>query len=97
MPLYVIERVMPGIGDMTDDQARQAILESLEVLDELGDGIKWFRSFVVDNKAYSIYCAADESLIRRHAEKLGLPVDRISEVRQLMDPRTIRPEASFEV
>lgn len=48
MPLYVVERVMPGCGEMTDDQARQAILASLEVLDELGDGIKWFRSFVVD-------------------------------------------------
>lgn len=92
MPLYLIERVMPGCGDMTDDQARQAIIESLDVIDDLGEGIKWIRSFVVDNRAYCIYYAPDESLIRRHAEKLGLPVDRISEVRRMLEPDTIRPQ-----
>ena len=94
MPMYVIERLMPGCGEMTDDQARQAILESLEAMDDLGDGIKWFRSFVVDNKAYCIYYAPDENSIRRHAEKLGLPADRISEVRRMLDPNTVRPETS---
>jgi hypothetical protein len=92
MPMYVIERLMPGVGEMTDDQARKTILDSLEVMDDLGEGIQWFRSFIVDNKVYCIYYAPDESLIRRHAEKLGAPVDRISEVRRMLDPRTIRPE-----
>ena len=92
MPLYVIERLMPGCGEMTDDQARQAIIELLDVIDDLGERIKWIRSFVVDNKAYCIYYAPDESLIRRHAEKLGLPVDRISEVRRILEPDTIRPQ-----
>lgn len=90
MPEYVIERDVPGVGDMTDEQARGAILKSLEVLDELGEEIRWVRSFIVDNKIYCIYFAQDETLIREHARRLGLPVDRISEVRQMLDPASER-------
>ena len=86
MPMYVIEREIPGIGDMSDEQARQTILASLDVLDELGEEIRWVQSYVVENKVYCIYFAPDETLIRRHAEKMGLPANRISEVRRLLDP-----------
>lgn len=91
MPEYVIEREVPGVGDLTDEQARGAILKSLEVLDELGDEIRWVRSFIVDNKIYCIYFAQDEALIHEHARRMDLPVDRISEVRQLLDPASERP------
>ncbi|MGH8126451.1 MAG: DUF4242 domain-containing protein [Rhodanobacteraceae bacterium] len=90
MPMYVIERNMSGVGAMTDDQAQQTTLESLEVLDGLGEGIQWFRSFVLDNKIYCLYQSPDEAMIRQHAEKMGLPADRISEVRRVLDPATVR-------
>lgn len=86
MPMYVIEREIPGIGNISDEQARQTILASLDVLDELGEEIRWVQSYVVENKVYCIYFAPDESLIRRHAEKMGIPANRISEVRRMLDP-----------
>lgn len=92
MPMYVIERNMSGVGAMTDDQAQQTTLESLEVLDGLGEGIRWFRSFVLDDKIYCLYQSPDEAMIRQHAEKMGLPADRISEVRRVLDPVTARRE-----
>lgn len=90
MPTYVIERNMSGVGDMTDDQAQQTTRESLEVLDGLGNGIRWSRSFVVDNKIYCLYESPDEAMIRQHAKKMGLPADRISEVRRVLDPAAAR-------
>lgn len=96
MPTYVIERNMSGVGDMTDDQAQQTTLESLEILDHLGEGIRWSRSFVVDNRIYCIYESPNEAMIRQHAEKMGLPSDRISEVRRVLDPAVVRRKSDAD-
>lgn len=86
MPQFVIEREMPGAGRMTQDEISKASLKSLEVLGELGPDIQWMHSFVTDDKIYCIYFSPDEDLIRLHARRLGMPADRISAVRYLMDP-----------
>lgn len=86
MPQYVIEREIPGIGKMTEAQQRQTARDSMKVLGDLGSDIVWIESFVTDDKVYCIYFAPDESLIRRHARMLGVPVDRISAVRSLLGP-----------
>lgn len=86
MPQYVIEREIPGAGNMSEAQLREAARKSLDVLQDLGPDITWIHSFVTDDKIYCIYFAPDESLIRTHAERLGLPVDRVSAVRSLLEP-----------
>ncbi len=86
MPKFVIEREIPGASKMTDEQLRAATHKSMEALKELGAGIQWIHSYVTDNKVYCIYYAPDDSLIRRHGQLAGVPVDRVSEVRRLLDP-----------
>jgi hypothetical protein len=86
MPKYVIERDVPGIGAMSEEQLREISLSSLRALGELGPKIQWIHSFVTDNKVYCIYLAPDEETIREHARRAGMPADRISAVRQLLDP-----------
>lgn len=86
MPQYVIEREIPGIGKMTEAQRQQVTRDSMKVLGDLGPDIVWIESFVTDDKVYCVYFAPDESLIRKHAEMLGLPADRISAVRSLLEP-----------
>ena len=71
---------------MTPEQIREVALRSLDVLGELGPQIQWLHSWVTDNKVYCIYFAPDEELIRKHAEMGDFPVDRISAVRELIDP-----------
>jgi hypothetical protein len=83
---YVIEREIPNAGALTDEQLREVSLRSLSALEELGSSIQWLHSFVTDDKVYCVYLADDESLIRRHAELVGLPANRISAVRRLLDP-----------
>ncbi len=86
MPEYVIEREIPGAGAWTEDQVRSASLKSLEVIRSLGGEIQWLHSYVTDNKLFCVYLAPDEGIIREHARQLGVPANRISAVRRMIDP-----------
>ena len=86
MPKYVIERDVPGAGSLSEGQIREISLRSIQVLGELGPRIQWIQSYVTDNKLYCIYLAADEDVVREHARMTGIPADRISAVRRLLDP-----------
>lgn len=83
---YVIERDIPNAGQLTEEELRDVSLRSIAVLDEMGPAIQWLHSFVTDDKVYCVYLAADEETIRTHAAKVGLPANRISAVRRLLDP-----------
>ena len=86
MPKFVIERDIPGAGNLTDEELRDGSLQSLAILRELGPGIEWLHSFVTENKVYCIYYAPDESLIREHGKLTGMPISRISAVRRMLEP-----------
>jgi hypothetical protein len=86
MPNYVIEREIPGAGQWTQEQIRDISLKSLGVLQELG--VQWMHSYVTDDKVYCIYWAPGEDVIREHANRLGVPANRIAAVRRLMQPAT---------
>jgi hypothetical protein len=85
MPKFVIEREIPGAGNMTDAQVREAALKSLEVLKDLGPQIQWLHSYVTDDKIYCVYLAPDERTILEHAKRAGFPANRVSAVRRLLD------------
>lgn len=90
MPQYVIERVVEDAGSLSDEQIREISMSSLRVLGELGSKIQWLHSYVTDNKIYCLYLAPDEETVREHAQRAGLPVDRIAAVRRLLDPEAYR-------
>ena len=83
MPKYVIEREMPGVGAAPKEAHEEGGRRSMAVLKELGPDIQWIESYVTDDKIYCIYIAPNEELIRKHAEKAGLPANRISEVKMV--------------
>ncbi|MGC9950212.1 MAG: DUF4242 domain-containing protein [Bryobacteraceae bacterium] len=86
MPEYVIEREVPGAGNLTEDEIREVSLRSLDVLKDLGSTIQWLHSYVTDEKIYCVYFARDEEKIREHGRRVGLPVNRVSAVRRLLNP-----------
>jgi hypothetical protein len=88
MPKFVIEREIPGAGEMTPEQLQDAARRSLGVLRDLGPEIQWLHSYVTDNKVYCIYWAPNAEIIQEHAKRCGAPANRISIVRRLMDPAT---------
>jgi hypothetical protein len=94
MPEYVIEREVPGAGKLTEDQIQAVSLKSLEVLKDLGPKIRWLHSYVTDEKIYCVYFASDEEAIREHARRAGLPANRVSAVRRLVNPEKYESASS---
>ena len=88
MPKYVIEREVPGAGDLSAEELRQISQASCGVLNDLGPRIQWVESQVTDDKIYCTYIAPDEGMIRQHAEQGGFPANKISVVRATIDPTT---------
>ena len=86
MPRFVIERDLPGAGQLTAEQLRAVSQQSSGVLKGLGPEIQWVQSFVTDDKVYCVYIAPNEEMIREHARLGGFPANRISQVRSMIDP-----------
>ena len=85
---YIIERDIPKVGTFEREQLRGAAQKSNEVLRQLGPDIQWVESYVAADKTFCVYMAADEAIIRRHAEVSGFPASKITEVKKLIDPTT---------
>ena len=88
MPKFVIERTIPGAGKLTPAELQAISATSCGVLRELGPSIQWDHSYVTDDKIYCVYNAADEALVRKHAQLGGFPADQVSTVRRIIDPTT---------
>ena len=88
MPQFVIEREMPGVGKLGPEDLRGASQTSCEVLRDMGPDIQWVHSYVTDNKIYCIYRAPNEAMIREHAVTAGFPANKVSEIRNIIDPTT---------
>ena len=88
MPKYLIEREIPGAGQMSASDLQAVSQRSCEVIRNLGPDLHWVESFVTEDKIYCIYIAPDAELIRKHAEQGGFPANRISEIKEIIDPAT---------
>jgi hypothetical protein len=89
MPQFVIEREIPGAGSLSEEQIREISLHSLRTLKEMGPQIQWLNSYVTEDKVYCVYLAPDEQSIEEHARRCGIPANRISAVRRLIDPTSL--------
>ncbi len=88
MPKYVIERDIPGAGNLSAEELGAISRKSCSVVSKLGPQIQWVESFVTPDKIYCIYIAPNEQLVLEHARQGGFPANRISEVRSVIDPTT---------
>ncbi len=88
MPKYVIEREIPGAGNLSDAELKEISQKSLTVLKGMGPEIQWLQSYVTGDKIYCVYLARDEAMIRAHATQGGFPANRVSAVRRVIDPTT---------
>lgn len=88
MPKFVIERDMPDVGNLTNEEFRGAAQNSCDVLRAMGPEVQWIESYVTADKIYCVYHASNEDLIREHAERAHLPANRISKVERIIGPTT---------
>jgi hypothetical protein len=88
LPKYLIERELPGAGNLSQQQLHDISQKSCSVLQNLGPQIEWVHSYVTGDKIYCIYNAPSEELIREHARQGGFPANRVSEIKTMIDPST---------
>lgn len=88
VPKYVIEREIPGAGNLTPAELQAISQKSCGVLKNMGPQIQWVESFVTQDKIYCVYIAPDEKSVREHARLGGFPANKVSEVRTIIDPTT---------
>jgi len=88
MPKFVIERDIPGAGQLTPQDLKAISQKSCGVLSSMGPSIQWIHSYVTDDRLYCIYQAPDEAAVRKHAQLGGFPANRVSQVRTIIDPAT---------
>ena len=88
MPKYLIEREIPDARKLTQEALQGISQKSCGILKDMGTGIEWDHSYVTGDKVYCVYNADNEQLIRDHAETGGFPANKISEVKNIISPKT---------
>ena len=88
MPKFLIEREIPGAGNLSAEKLQSISQKSCGVLSEMGPQIQWVESYVTGDKVYCVYIAPNEELVREHAERGGFPANRVSEIKRMIDPTT---------
>jgi len=88
VPKYLIEREIPGAGDLSSEDLRAISQKSCGVLRGMGPQIQWVESYVTGDKIYCVYIAPDEAAVREHAAQGGFPANRVSEIKRMIDPTT---------
>ena len=88
MPKFLIEREVPGAGQLTPLELQSLARRSVGVLRQLGPDIQWVESYITGNNLYCVYVAPDEEMVREHGRLGGFPVNRVTQVNQIIDPTT---------
>jgi hypothetical protein len=88
MPKYVIERELPGAGQLSADELHAISGKSNAVLAGMNGRAQWLQTYVTDDKLFCVYIAEDETAVREHAEAGGFPCNKVSRVGTIIDPTT---------
>ena len=86
MKKFVIERNLPGAGNMTPQELRDMTQTSCDVMNDLHTPYHWVQSFVTDDKIYCIHIAESEEIVREHARRGKFPINTVCEVKVIIDP-----------
>jgi hypothetical protein len=88
MPKFLIEREIPGAGQLSAQDLQAISQKSCGVLSNMGPQIQWVESYVTDDRVYCVYIAPNEEMVREHARQGGFPANRVSEIKSVIDPTT---------
>jgi hypothetical protein len=88
MRKFLVERDIPGIGSAERRELCAIADIDNRIVAQLWPDIQWVTSFISNDRTYCIYLAKDEATVRRHSELAGFPSDRISELKETIDPAT---------
>lgn len=88
MKKFVVERHLPGAGNLSPEELQAISQAFCEVIMQLGKRHYWVQSFITTDKIYCLHIAESEEVIREHARHGKFPVNTIAEVKVIIDPLT---------
>ena len=88
MKKFIIERKLPGAGNMTPDELKSISKTSVDIISGLDKPYTWVQSFVTEDRIYCIHIAEKEADIREHAKSGNFPVNSIEEIKAIIDAST---------
>ena len=88
MPKFLIEREIPGAGELSADELKAVSQKSCDVLRGMGPQVQWVQSYVTGDKVYCVYVAPDEESVREHARRGEFPANKVSRITSVIDPTT---------
>jgi len=88
MRRFVIEREIPGVGQLTASQLKEVASTSNAALAQLGGRAQWIGSFVAEDKTFCVYLADSEEAVQEHARLSGFPASKVTQVSGVIDPMT---------
>jgi hypothetical protein len=91
MKKFVVERNLPGAGNLSPEEIQTLSRTSNEVISKLGKPYHWIQSFITEDKIYCIHIAESEEVVREHARLGKFPIHTISEVKAIIDPLSANP------
>ncbi|HZE85349.1 MAG TPA: DUF4242 domain-containing protein [Puia sp.] len=88
MKKFVVERNLPGAGNLSPEELQAISETSCAVFTRMGKPYHWIQSYVTEDKIYCIHIAESEEVVREHARRGKFPVNMICEVKAIIDPLT---------
>jgi hypothetical protein len=91
MKKFVIERNLPGAGNLSEEELREISKMSSDIMNTLED-YHWVQTFVTEDKLYCIHIARSIEQVREHARLGNFPINTISKVKAVIDAYTGDPK-----
>ena len=89
MPEFVIEKSMPGLGNLSPLQRDLSVRRSCSPLHGVAPEVEWVRSYLTENKCYCVFRAPSEQVLWDLIRQWDIePPISISEVKQIAGPNT---------
>jgi hypothetical protein len=90
MKRFIIEREIPGAGELSAEALAGIAAKSNTVVDGLGVPYRWINSYVAGDKIYCIHEAEDADAIREHARRGEFPANSVTEIANEFGPDSAR-------
>jgi len=88
MKKFVVERNLPGAGNLSKEELQTISQNFCEVIIRTGKQHHWLHSYVTEDKIYCIHIAESEEVVRAHSRVGKFPINTIAEVKAEIDPVT---------
>ena len=88
MKKFIIERNLPGAGNLTPEELQIFSRASCDGITHLGQPYYWLHSYITGDRIYCVHIAENEGAIREHAKLGRIPINTVNEVITIIDPLT---------